>query len=59
MDDKALFDEVFGAFQSKYDGLEKRGTLVWYNGRIAFNTDGYNLLYNLTRLCNLLNEELL
>lgn len=53
------FGQVFDELSQRYKGLEMRGTLVYYNGEVAFNTDGYNLLYNLKRLCNLLDAELL
>ena len=59
MSERELFEAVFGSFQAKYSGLEYKGTLVYYKGEIRFNTDGYNLLYNLTRLCGLLKDELL
>lgn len=56
--EKGIFANVIGCFQGKYSGLEYRGTLVYYNGEARFDTEGYNLLYNLTRLCELLKEEL-
>jgi hypothetical protein len=59
MSERELFEAVFGSFQAVYGGLEYKGTLVYYKGEIRFNTDGYNLLYNLTRLCGLLKDELL
>ena len=33
------------------------GTLVYYKGECIFNTDGYNLEYNLLRLTKLLDDE--
>ena len=59
MTDNELFRAVFGSFQTRYEGLEYKGTLVYYKGEIRFNTDGFNLLYNLTRLCDILKGELL
>ena len=59
MTDTELFREVFASLQAQYEGLELRGSLVYYNGTIAFNIEGYNLLYNLTRLCSTLERELL
>ena len=55
-DDKQLFIEVFKNFQENYYGLEMRGTLVYYKGEAQFNTDGYNLCYNLLRLTKMLEE---
>ena len=54
MTDKQLFNEVFSNFQEKYRGLEMVGTLVYYKGEVRFNTDGYNLCYNLLRLTKML-----
>lgn len=56
MDDKTLFNEVFKNFQSKYKGLNMVGTLVYYNGECVFNTDGFNLCYNLLRLTKLMKD---
>lgn len=58
MNEKDLFLQVFNNFQGKYKGLEMKGTLVYYNGECQFNTDGHNLLFNLTTLCEILNDEL-
>lgn len=58
MSDKEIFMEVFTNFQRRYNGLEMHGTIVYYKGEMQFNTDGFILLYNLTRLCDLLKEEL-
>lgn len=54
MNEKQLFIEVFNNFQEKYRGLEMVGTLVYYKGEARFNTDGYNLCYNLLRLTKML-----
>ena len=56
MNDKQLFIEVFKNFQENYYGLEMNGTLVYYKGEVQFNTDGYNLCYNLLRLTKMLEE---
>lgn len=65
MNDKQLFNEVLERFQQQYgfeverpynDGyieLIKDGDVLG-----GMNTDGYNLLYNLTRLCRTLKDEL-
>lgn len=58
MSDKEIFMEVFTNLQRRYNGLEMVGTIVYYNGEMQFNTDGFILLYNLARLCELLKEEL-
>ena len=56
MTDKELFNEVFENLSAKNSNLSMTGTIVCYGGRMMFNTDGYNLGYNLHRLTNLLNE---
>lgn len=58
MSENEMFMEVFTNFQSRFKGLEIVGTLVYYNGELQFNTEGFNLLYNLTKLCELLKDEL-
>lgn len=58
MSDNEMFMEVFTNFQRRFKGLEIVGTLVYYNGELQFNTEGFNLLYNLTKLCELLKDEL-
>lgn len=58
MNEKDLFLQVFNNFQGKYKGLKMKGTLVYHNGECQFNTDGHNLLFNLTTLCEILNDEL-
>lgn len=58
MSDKELFYSVFETFKDRYDGLDMQGSLVVYKGAIRFNIEGFNLLYNLTRLCGLLKDEL-
>lgn len=59
MNDKVLFKVVFDAFRARYEGLSMQGTCVAYKGEIQFNTDGFNLLCNLKRLCEVLDAELL
>ena len=56
MADKELFNEVFNNLSARYKRLSMSGTIVCYDGRQMFNTDGYNLGYNLYRLTNLLNN---
>lgn len=55
---KELFNEVFKYFQASYPNtsLEMVGTMVYSNGEAKFNTDGFNLAYNLHRLIGLLIE---
>lgn len=56
MNDRELFNEVFNNLSARYKRLSMTGTIVCYGGREIFNTDGYNLGYNLYRLTNLLND---
>lgn len=56
MNDKELFNAVFDNFAAKHSGLRQYGTLVYYKGECIFNTDGYNLEYNLLRLTQLLDD---
>ena len=56
MTDKELFNAVFDNFRAQYKGLSKVGTLIYYKGECMFNTDGYNLCYNLLRLTRVLEE---
>ena len=56
MTDRELFNEVFNNLSARYKRLSMSGTIVCYDGRQMFNTDGYNLGYNLYRLTNLLNN---
>ena len=66
MNDRELFDEVLARFEEQY-GLyierpyDDRCTFIFKKDEeLGFmNTDGYNLLYNLTRLCDILKEELI
>lgn len=56
MTDRELFNEVFNNLSARYKRLSMTGTIVSYDGREMFNTDGYNLGYNLYRLTNILNN---
>lgn len=62
--DEELFTMVFENFQNKYKSkrleLEHRmyGDIVCVKGEDKFNIAGYNLLYNLQRLCECLKDEL-
>lgn len=58
MTDRELFNEVFDNFQARYPNshIEMKGTLIYLNGEVRFNTDGFNLAYNLHRLIGLLIE---
>lgn len=56
MTDRELFNEVFNNLSARYKRLSMTGAIVCYDGREMFNTDGYNLGYNLYRLTNILNN---
>lgn len=56
MTDKELFNEVFENLSARNSRISMSGTIVCCDGRLMFNTDGYNLGYNLFRLTKLLNE---
>ena len=66
IEEKSVFYSVIGILRNEYpkkdlnmiggmDGDE----FVTINNEIQFNTNGYNLLYNLKRLCDVLQDELL
>ena len=66
IEEKSVFYSVIGILRNEYpkkdlnmiggmDGDE----FVSVNNEIQFNTKGYNLLYNLKRLCDVLQDELL
>ena len=66
IEEKSVFYSVIGILRNEYpkkdlnmiggmDGDE----FVTINNEIQFNTKGYNLLYNLKRLCDVLQDELL
>ena len=57
MTDRELFNEVFNNLSVRYKRLSMTGTIVCYDGREIFNTDGYNLEYNLLRLTKLLDDK--
>lgn len=63
-EEKAVFAQVFGTFQEKYPRrrlvIEQKyyGDIVCCDGEERFNLEGYNLLYNLKRLCDCLEDEL-
>ena len=54
MTDFELFKKVFDRIAGHT--LTMEGPLVCYKGDPKFNTDGYNLAYNLHRLTNLLED---
>jgi len=56
MNDKELFNEVFDRFAIRHPGLRLSGTLVYWRNECKFNIDGFNLEYNLLRLCQLLDD---
>ena len=56
MTDKELFKEVFNRIAGRNSQLSMSGSLVCYKGQPKFNTDGFNLAYNLHRLTNLLED---
>ena len=66
IEEKSVFYSVIGILRNEYpkkdlnmiggmDGDE----FVTINDEIQFNTNGYNLLYNMKRLCDVLQDELL
>ena len=66
IEEKSVFYSVIGILRNEYpkkdlnmiggmDGDE----FVTINDEIQFNTNGYNLLYNLKRLCDVLQDELI
>ena len=56
MNDIELFKEVFDRIAGHNSNITMLGTLVCYRGVPKFNTDGFNLGYNLHRLTNMLND---
>lgn len=56
MTDKELFIEVFNRVTGRNKSFKMLGTIVYFNDVPQFNTDGYNLAYNLHRLTNLLDD---
>ena len=57
MMDRGLFNAVYDNLAAIHRRLRMSGTLVYYKGECIFNTDGYNLEYNLLRLTKLLDDE--
>lgn len=63
--DNELFLEVLEHFKKQYPRRRievKRygyGNIVSIDGEDKFNTSGYNLLYNIKRLCDCLEDELI
>lgn len=66
MTDKELFEEVFNRFVERYNVIVERPynnnyvVLKLRSGYVIgeFNYDGYNLLYNLDRLCKVFEYEM-
>lgn len=66
MTDKELFEEVFNRFVERYNIIVERPynnnyvVLKLRSGYVIgeFNYDGYNLLYNLDRLCKVFEYEM-
>lgn len=59
--EKHIFDDVLEQFQIQYPHRNIKysyETCIEVDGELEFNTDGYNLLYNLKRLCDVLQDEL-
>jgi len=58
--DKERFVEILNRFAEQYRSrnIKLEGTMVYIDGICKFNIDGYNLLYNLYRLCNALESQL-
>lgn len=66
IEEKSVFYSVIGIFRNEYHkkdlnmiGGRDGDEFVTINNEIQFNTKGYNLLYNLKRLCDVLQDELL
>lgn len=61
MEDKQLFNEVLNNFSEKYPkrNIKKVGTLIYIDDECKFNTDGFNILYNIKRLCDAIEDELI
>lgn len=58
MTDREIFNEVFGRLAKEtWGNLTMKGALVLWAGETEFNTDGYNLGYNLRRLMDLLDRK--
>lgn len=61
MEGKELFKEVLDFFRAAYPhrDIALIENLVFVDGSVKFNIEGFNLLYNLKRLCNTLSDELI
>lgn len=61
MNDKELFREVLNRMAETYPhrDIKMVGTLVYIDGESRFNNDGYNLLFNIKRLADALEDELM
>ena len=61
MNDSELFQEVLDRMAETYPhrDIKMLGTLVYIDGKCRFNTDGYILLYNIKRLADAIEDELL
>ena len=57
--ERETFIQVVDTLAARGIAVELRGSILYYKGSAEFNTEGYNLLFNLTRLCNVLKNELL
>ena len=64
--ERKVFDSVIGKFKEQYPhrNIEIKdygfdGEIVMIDHREKFNITGYNLLYNLQRLCKYLDSELI
>lgn len=58
---REIFEINLEFFQSTYPkrNIQLVDTLVYVDGECKFNIEGYNLLYNMQRLVNCLEGELL
>lgn len=66
IEEKRLFCTVIEKFREQYPkrrinivGCDNGDEFLVVDDKIKFNTTGYNLLYNLQRLCNELKNELI
>lgn len=59
-----IFESTMDYFKAKYPDRRIQyefmygDKMISIDGEIQFNLEGYNLLYNLTRLCKCLEDEL-
>ncbi len=58
--EKEIFMQVLATFQRQYPSrkIELDYNLIYIDGEVKFNIEGYCLLYNLKRLCDCLEDEL-